>query len=151
MKRNKFYIIAILITILSSCAVTAKLTHVFDETIPLDRSTWISAGNAGDIIAYNGIPVNWTNNNPLFPEMIQIPAGETTLEWNVSSRSGNIVYTGRNLLFRFNFQPLKQYLFLAHRQPDGVMGFNVYAYDIGEDIPSNIYQSQRFVEFVPFF
>ena len=38
--------------------------------------------------------------------MFQIPAGDTTLEWNIAGYGpGGDFYTGKNMLFRYTFQP----------------------------------------------
>jgi len=136
------------LAVFTGCAMTPKVNHIVDDSIPLERSAWISPLNAGIIIGYNGIPVSWRVWGTS-AGMIQIPAGDTLLEWNVDSASGNTIYRGSNILFRFNFQPNMQYLFLAGRE-DGRSGFNVYIFDLGEKIPGNPYVSQNRLGFFPF-
>ena len=148
MKLIKFGICFCLAVFLFSCAVSSKITFVFDESIPVERSSFISAGNAGEIIGFNGIPVNWRHRG-LRPDMIQIPAGNTVLEWNVYSQVGYTIYSASNAFFRYNFQPQKQYFFIAGRQ-DFRLGFYVYVLDYGEKVPTDIYTTKYFVAFVPF-
>ena len=149
MKKQRSVLYFLVCFSIISCAVTPKVKQIFDESIPLEKTTRISAGNAGEIIGYNGIVVSWKNEGSIVPTMIQIPAGDTLLEWNVQSRNGNIIYSGKNLLFRFNFQAQKQYIFLASRV-DGKEGFKVYVYDFEEKIPSNMYKDEYFVGHVQF-
>ena len=149
MKKKNVGLYIFILVILLSCAITPKTTHVYDESIPLEQSALISAGNAGEIIGYNGVTVKWKNNSLAVPSMIQILAGDTLLEWNITSTDFNIRYEGKNILFRYNFQRKKQYLFLVNFE-ENVYGFRVYAYNFEEKIPSNIYNKEHFVGFVPF-
>ena len=149
MHLKKFVIIFLVIAILFSCSVTPKVKQIYDESLLLEQTSRISAGNAGTIISYNGITVNWKNKNLILPDMIQIQAGDTLLEWNIESRWYDTVYTGKNILFRYNFQPMKQYLFIVGKNEDK-WGFNIFAYDFDEKIPSNMYNEEHFVGFVSF-
>ena len=134
------YGIFILALLIISC--TPSLKSVYDDTVPIEQSAWISTANAGTIVSINGVTVNWSGN--WTDSFRQIPAGETLLEWNVSSDG----YTGRGFYFMYDFKKGMQYYFIA-REVGGVFGFNVYELPIGEK--SNFIGSQEeFVEFVPF-
>jgi hypothetical protein len=129
-----------------SCAT--KAGTVFDESVPLERSAWISTSNLGTIVAYNGISVNW--KPATFSAFIaQVPAGDTLLEVDLHSGNGNIVYTGEGLLFRYNFQSGKQYFFMARRNYETKeFGLNVYSWNIGETVGT--YSAKNLEAFVPF-
>jgi hypothetical protein len=126
---------------------------VFDESVPLEKSSWISPYNVGIILSYNGIPVNWTPftsiNEKL--EFYQIPAGPAVLEWDIRYSFDGAGYRANGALFPFNFLPEKQYYFtfrIIDRQP----GLNVYVYDIGEKIVlgESLYIKEKLFGFVPF-
>ena len=144
-----FGIFVLIFTLFAGCAATPRVNHVVDDSIPLERSAWINPYNAGTIIGYNGIPVNWRPTGGVSANFIQIPAGDTLLEWNINSYYSGVNYTGNNILFRFNFRPQQQYVFLPVRL-DGKSGFRVYAWDIGEKIPSGVYKADHYVGFFPF-
>jgi len=165
-KISIFLFFVMIVYLFSSCALTPKVKGQFDESVPVESSAWLSTRNAGRIIGYNGIPVNW-RAGIIFgygTRMYQIPAGETLLEWNVSSelRGLQMRYSGKNAFIRFNFQPQKQYFFLIGwdvvRVDDKLQrkfGFRIYAYDVGEKIPNDrllikLYSADHFVGFAPF-
>jgi hypothetical protein len=143
MKRSFLWVILPLLIL--SCTTSAGL--IYDESIPLEKSTWIGTQNLGTVTGYNGITVNWKQETGA--KMIQIPAGETLLEVDVNSAIGNTRYTGKGFLFRYNFQPGKQYLFMAGRDKESDdLGFHIYAWDIGERIGT--YSEKNYDAFSPF-
>jgi hypothetical protein len=73
--------------------------------------------------------------------MIQIPAGDTLLEWKYNS----YIY----VWFRYNFQPQKQYFFFLD-QEEGKYGYRLYTYDFGEKVPGDPYRKDHLLGFVPF-
>jgi len=134
--------------LLGSCSSTPKVGTVFNESVPELNSALITTYNTGVITSYNGIAVNWESSGA--GDMIQIPAGETVLEWNINSTRGAVIYKGNGMIFKYNFQPHKQYVFTVTRK-EGKSGFNVYLYDFGEEIKwSNDDLESRLVAFVPF-
>ena len=143
-------IVTVLAMLILSCTTT-KAGIIYDESTPLEQSSWIGITNVGTITAYNGLTVNW--KPAMFSmTMIQIPAGNTLLEIDIRSQFGNNVYSGNGMLFRYNFQPGKQYLFRVQRaEGSNAFGLRVYAYDIGENIGFTWDAiEKRFVEFVIF-
>jgi len=86
-----------------SCAT--KVGIVFDDSVPLEQTTQIYTYNIGSVTAYNGVAVGWKQKVTM--ETIQIPAGETQLVWDIKTTSGNTNYTGKNMVFVYNFQPGK--------------------------------------------
>jgi len=93
---------------------------VFDNSIPLEKTSKIYAGMVGKITEYNGISVNWNYN------LVQIPAGDTVLQMDIET---SIQVKGA--LFKYNFQPQKQYYFMINSKND-LLGLDVYAFDYGE-------------------
>lgn len=139
--------IAILVLSISSCITKAGI--VFDESVPLEQTSRISTLRVGTITAYNEIAVNWSPR-----EVVQIPVGDTLLEfdlyaqeYDLNARWGDIIYTAKGVLFRYDFQPEKFYCFLLMRDENDNFGFGVYAWDYGE--PWGIIGKKHFVEFVP--
>jgi hypothetical protein len=144
---------------LGSC-VTSKVPvvkAVFDNSVPIEESSWVNLYMySGIITAYNGISVSgWKTGSW---DMIQIPAGDTTMEIDLDAIGDNR-YIAKGMMFRYNFQPQKQY-YIRFIDPDfwsswnqeitgGKYGVGIYAWDIGEKIS---YKDTRpnFVEFVPF-
>jgi hypothetical protein len=146
--KRLFWGVTILSMLFLSCLTPKKAGTVFDESVPLERSAWISASNLGTIVAYNGIAVNW-KDIPFSPSLVQIPAGDTLIEVNVRSENGNTIYTGDGLIFRYNFQPGKLYLFLAKiNRETNQFGLNVFAWNIGETVGT--YSEKNLEAFVPF-
>jgi hypothetical protein len=130
-----------------SCSTSAGI--VYDESIPLDETSWININNLGTITGYNGIAVNWKLRGS---KMVQIPAGNTLLEVDVYSQLGNTIYQGKGMLFAYNFQPEKQYFISVGREEESkVLGIRVYAYDFGEKLSAgqSAYEA-HFENFVPF-
>lgn len=84
--------------------------------------------------------MKWERLRGFKVEMHQIPAGDTTLEIDVDAKLsvsyiGNSSHTTvlrvKGALFRYNFQPMKEYYFDA-AQKDDKYGLVVYAWDYGE-------------------
>ena len=139
--KKLFFCTAILVLLISSCTVT-KAGIVYDESIPLEQTSWISTGQVGTITAYNGIAVKWSKY-----KIIQIPIGDTLLELDLEARRGDTIFTAKGVLFRYAFQPEKLYSFLFSSDENGY-GLSVYAWDYGEAWAT--YDEKHFVEFVPF-
>jgi hypothetical protein len=141
------------VTFLVSCTTTGSVGVVHNPSVPVEQSALISA-NAGTITGYNGTAVNWTS--PSWNRMIQIPAGNTILEWSIRGERINTgsdtVYRGKNILFAYNFRPQKKYFFQLALK-DEKYGLNVYAYNFDEEIKiSTRYDFFRshFEAFAPF-
>jgi hypothetical protein len=128
--KRLLFLATIVILLAVSCVTTSELNQIYDDSIPLEYSSRICTFNAGEIIGYNGAPVNWKQVQSK-KKMIQIPAGKTLLEWNISSQNGPIYYHGKNILFQYDFKPMKQYHFLA-QTPNGIPGFHIYESNFGE-------------------
>ena len=147
MKNTKqFLMIGLLVSLVISCTTSAGV--VFDDTIPLEETAWVNTNNVGMVTAYNGIPVNWKST---MTKAIQIPAGDTLLEFDLRLTIGSTTYTGRGILFQYNYQPQKQYFFMGARE-EGIVGLNVYSYNFGEK-PWTLSQKEfdkHFIAFVPF-
>jgi hypothetical protein len=149
MKKRELVLFGLCFLIISSCLNPTKVKQTFDESVPIEKSSRIVISLVGDIIGYNGVPVNWKNKASFSLQIIQIPAGDTLLEWNVESTTGFVVYRGKNILFRFNFQPQKLY-FLTVGQKDQAFGLNVWAYNFDEKVPVEFRNLEHFIGFFPF-
>jgi hypothetical protein len=106
--KSKLFIIGVVVLLISSCATETRATIVYDELIALEETAWISTYNMGTIVKYNGEEVNWPASKK--DELIQIPAGDTLLEWDIHSTIDNKYWSGKAVI-RYNFQPQKQYYF----------------------------------------
>jgi len=141
---KKFFILAcISVLLFFSCVVTSKIGIVFDDSVPLEKSSEIVT-YSGIIKGYNGISVDW---KPAMSNSLQIPAGDTIFEFEVSSSLGNTIYRGSGWFFRYNFLPNKKY-FLWFNVKDELWGMNVYTFEIGEKIPVGM--EPYLTAFVPF-
>jgi hypothetical protein len=128
---KKLFLLAVIsVLLLLSCTTTVKTGIVFDDSVPIEKSTQIST-YSGTITGYNGISVNW---KPVMSNALQIPAGNTLFEFEISSSLGNAIYRGSGWLFMYNFPPNKQ-VFLWFNVEDSLWGMNVYTFEIGEKIP----------------
>jgi hypothetical protein len=142
--------------LLASCAMSPKAGIVYDESIAVDETAWVYPANIGTIIGYNGIEVEW-KINPYSYNFIQIPAGDTLLEWNIDAYQGSMIYKINNVLFRYNFPPGKQYYFTIGRDPQanesdtGSLGLKVHLYNIGEKSSTSFSDiDKHYYGFAPF-
>ncbi len=137
-----------------SCTISEKA--VFDESVPIEDSAWISESNVGKIVGYNGISVDWDLG---LAGTARIPAGDTLLEWNIKGPVlylDQVVYgtivnlVGEGILFRFNFQPQMLYSFIITEVNDEY-GLDVFAYGYEEKV-SGGWKSMKehWVGFTPF-
>jgi len=140
MKKKAFFIGLVLITglFILSCTTTTSIIH--DESVAPEQSSWVGTDNAGVIVGYNGIAVNWKAR---MGKTIQIPAGNTLLEWDIEGGNplGNTIYKAKGALFLYNFQPQKKYYFIPTRLDDKY-GFHVYSYDADQKLPMNMYKEE---------
>jgi hypothetical protein len=146
MKRLFLCVFALVIW-LSSCTSSAGI--IYDETIPIEQSSWLSLNNLGTVVGYNGISVNWKISGF---RTVQMPAGKTLLEVDVYSQLGNTIYTGKGMLIQYYFEPGKHYFFAIGRDKESdALGLRVYVYDIGEKFGIGMEQYEaHFVEFIYF-
>ncbi len=149
--KNAFFIISITAFLLMSCALTPEV--IFDDKVPIEQTAWI-APVAGNITNYNTIPVNWKKKNDSATRtdnMIQIPAGNTLLEWELNSIGmDGTYYTGKGLWTSFNFQPQKVYLFFVAHE-NNRPGLDVYEYDFGKKIKTTYKDIEPYkIGFAPF-
>ena len=143
MMKKLFILFGLSVFLVSSCVILGSPKIIFDDSIPVEETSWLWTDNVGKIIGYNGIEVNWQ----LFgANMVQIPAGKTVLEWEINALSGNTRYRGKNMLFAYNFQPSTKY-YISFKNNDGVYGLSLFAYELEEPLRDI---SDHFVEFVPF-
>lgn len=147
--RTRFFFVFLAIVLFVSCAATPSVKTVFDDSIPLEHTAWISTTFQGSIVGFNGIPVEWKKGD--ISHMIQIPAGDALLEWNIQSGNLYIQRSAQGVQFQYNFQPQKQYIFLLRIHGD-IDGFDVWHYDIGENMDFNPKRSdeQHYAGFTPF-
>jgi hypothetical protein len=155
-----------ILLVFGSCASydvkDAVATIVFNDSVPLEKSSWIGFSTyLGTVTAYNGISVSdWKTE---FGNMIQIPAGDTLIELDVDHTTygynSSTRYIAKNMMFRFNFQPRKQYLIFwgTHVEGDGWFdpvsyGVKIYAWDFGEKISNKYLEDDdpNNLGFVPF-
>ena len=130
-----------------SCMTMTSAKFVYDESIPIEQSSWINPMDVGTITGYNGIPVRWSSNSD-YKGFFQIPAGDTLLELDINANYGSVAFKGKNILFRYTFEAGKQYLFWVIRR-DGKYGLDVASTDIAEEIRFDV-RKTNLVEFVPF-
>jgi hypothetical protein len=145
---KKLWLLAgISVLLFFSCTITTKAGIVFDDSIPVEQTTMVHTAYIGKVTGYNGIAVDW---NPKLTETIQIPSGDTLLELNIGAMYYGTIYRGKDMLFRYNFQPQKQYV-LKFNIEDAVYGLNVHTYEIGEKF-SGMQKDfdAHFTAFVPF-
>jgi hypothetical protein len=149
---KKLWVIVGLVLLFFSCGTT-KTGIVFDEFVPVEQTAQIWIYNTGTITSYNGTVVDW---KPKATETIQIPAGDTLFLWDIKTYSGiSNNYVGKDMSFRYNFQPRKKYLLIFDRQYDSVekreiVGIKVHTYKIGEKykvLPKDV--DAHFTAFVP--
>ena len=134
----------IIITLVSSCSTDNPI--VYNKSVPLEMTARLSTRGVGTIIGYNGEEVKWGSYYHL--DFVQIPAGNTWLEWKLKDEITYTSFIGRKVLFNYNFQEQKQYIFSVGEK-NGEYGLNVYEYDFGEKIIFNIF-SKHYAGFVPF-
>ena len=122
-----FVLIGISAFLVLSCATSVGI--VFDDSLPVERSSQIYITNIGSVSAYNGIAVDWKK---LGLKTVQIPAGETELLWGeISTLHGGTTYKGKDMLWGCSLKPNKKYYFsLAFK--DNVPGLNVHEYEAEE-------------------
>jgi len=140
--KKLFVLIGISVLLFFSC----KTLVAFDESIPEEKTARISFDSVGNITAYNGIPVNWKRS--LAFNVYQIPAGETTLEFDLDNRN----FFGKNILIKYDFQPQKEYFFDVGKR-DNMTGLIVYAWDYGDKMAGSGTPKQiqsHYVGFAPF-
>jgi hypothetical protein len=105
----------------------------------------------GTVTGYNGITVEW---EPKTLKTIQIPAGDTLLEFDVNAAYGSTIYKGKGMLFRYTFQPQKVYFLRFSRKYEdekNIYGLNVFTYDAGEKISGTTNDLEaHLTAFVPF-
>jgi hypothetical protein len=149
---KKLWVIAGSVLLFFSCVLTTKVGIVFDDSIPVEQTAQICFNAVyGTITAYNGINVDWKHRAT---ETIQIPAGETQLLWGeFNAYFGNYTFKAKNMVFVYNFQPGKKYLFESwvdkSDEENLKYGLKVYTYDPEEKITlGNI--NDHFTGFVPF-
>jgi hypothetical protein len=151
---NKLALLICLTALLTaSCVITPKASIIYDQSIDVEKTAWICPGNIGVITGYNGIQVNW-KISPFNFSFVQIPAGSTLLEWDIDTSQGNTIYRANNILFRYNFLPGKQYMFLIGYDPDDEnsnLGLKVYMYNIGETVKGTYSEMDKhYSGFAPF-
>jgi hypothetical protein len=139
-------LIGLLSLLFASCETITK----YDDSIPEEKTTRVVTYRIGDVVAYNGIPVNWKRSAVMFQlNYYQIPAGDTLLEFNVNAGLGSGRYlTGKGLQIKYNFQPQKEYWFYIG-QRDRTYGVFIYAWDFGDKNAGSI-NKNNFIGFAPF-
>lgn len=154
--KKLLFLVCITTLLLTFCITNPKAKIIFDDSIPKEKTAWICPVNVGTITEYNEIRVDWKNNAFSF-SFIQIPAGNTLLEWDINANIGNTNYRADNILFRYNFLAGKQYLLYFGRDPNpiegetGAFGIKLYMYDMGETISgSSSEMDKHFSGFAPF-
>jgi len=134
------------IAFLFSCASTGNVGTVHDPSVPATQTAQLSPSGIGRITGYNGAAVNWPAG---WTKLVQIPAGNTTLEWYISTPEimnnnndkdnspfvavTHTTYSFRDALIAYNFRPQKKYFFIPAFQ-DEKYGLNVYSYNFDETI-----------------
>ena len=129
---KKILVCSFLIFFILSCST--RIGHVYDETVPIEKSAWLLLDAVGNVIRYNTVSVNWV---PGINKLFQIPAGDTELEWVIKRVTGRIpvgyITSTGNAISRYVFMPGKKYYFLLQIK-DGVPGLDIYAWNYEEKI-----------------
>jgi hypothetical protein len=146
---KKYFILSFFVLIIFSC--TTSTGYVFDETVPVEKSTWLLLDAVGNVSRYNDIPVNWV---PSINKLFQIPAGETELEWIIQRVTGTTVVGWKTQMetavTRYNFLAGKQYYFKLQRIGD-TFGLDIYVWNHDEKISyTQKALEQHFIGFEPF-
>jgi len=142
-------LVGLLSLLFASCAtgeISDKYIVKFDDSIPEEETARLVTERIGNIIEYNGIPINWKRTDFKY---YQIPAGDTLLVCNVDSfliNNPRVTVRGEGFQFRYNFQKKKNYYFYLSEK-DGKYGLEIYSWDYGEKMSFN---KKNLVGFVPF-
>jgi hypothetical protein len=110
MKSFKWVLLFSLASILViSCGTT---NNVFDAGLPPDQTANLTINPEWTIKAYNGIPVKlkkgWGGTG------YRIPAGDTELLMDLSYKFGNVLYTARDVSFKFKYDAGENYFIFFH-------------------------------------
>jgi len=130
---------------------------VFDESVPAEESIHIYIDRGLEITAYNGIPVP-TRMNILSPAGIEsdwhnilLPAGETEFILDMGISYGNTIYTGKNITFRYTFEPSGDYLYYLRFTPRGGADHDERGIIIYKQLPKETaFKAENEVAFIPF-
>jgi hypothetical protein len=132
---------------LSMAAVSCVSTKlVYDDSLPPDQTTVVVLSAELTIKAYNGISVDWHDNNAL---ELTLPAGETEFRGDAYSRSVSATSTSvsrvRDFTFRYNFEAGKRYRLMLGAGAGGLAVFDegtfekpiswMAAYKTGQIVP----------------
>ena len=145
----RYLFLCLVVLLFASCSSGPEVKTIYDESIPPENISWISTTFQGTIVEYNNISVNWEKGG--LNDMIQIPAGDSLLKWNIDARNLYRRWTGTGILFQYTFSPQKQYIFLLNNK-DKKDGFDVWCYNIGEKMKTNPKRSDKnhYLGFTPF-
>jgi len=146
--------------VLGGCMSTPPGTLVvFNEDVPAEESAHIFIQYGLEITTYNGIPV------PVKETVMQLsgiksewhnmilPAGETEFTLDVGlNHTNNTIYTGKNLTFKYTFEPSTDHLYFLYFVPDGgtdknEKGIGIIKKPLKE---TKWYKAENIIGFVPF-
>jgi len=128
---------------------------VFDENLPIEETAHIYIQPGLEITSYNGIPVP-TRKNLLKLSGIEsewhnmfLPAGEVEFILTIGIKYGNVIYTGKDVRFRYTFEPSGDHLYSLVFIPNGgdnknERGINIYK------SKGVMYTAEDKIAFVPF-
>jgi len=129
--------------------------------VPAEESIHLFIDRGLEITAYNGIPVR-TKTNILSPAGIEstwhnilLPAGETEfiLDLGASYRGpySNTIYTGKNITFRYTFEPSGDHFYYLRFTPYGGANHDEWGIIIYKQTPKEItFKAENLIAFVPF-
>jgi hypothetical protein len=149
MKKQLLWVIILPLLILS-CTIAEggaiKGRTIYDESVPSEKTALINISVLGTVTGYNGITVNWKNSGRA--SNIQIPAGDTLLEVDVDATPGFVHYTGKGMIFQYNFQPGKYYLLRVGEDKTGDVGVHINSWSFGEKM--GLLSEENYEAFTPF-
>ena len=104
-----------IVFLLGTSCITIPGKVVVDPELPQENSTLVMMSSAINVITYNGIDVSktWYSNNKPRVNKVTLPAGETTLFFNLRAVFGrgniNMIINIENIEVRYNFEAGKEY------------------------------------------
>jgi hypothetical protein len=154
MNRRLFYVLGVVCTLLILGACASNSQVIFDENLPLEKSSRMVIYSGLNIKAYNGISVpqkkvmgstisTWYD--------VYLPPGDVEFLCDLSHSNGNYHYIAKDIFFRYKFEPGMVYsiVFFPAGGPDkNKWGVNIFG-NTGPQLGR--LQKDNLLAFVPFY
>jgi hypothetical protein len=128
---------------------------VFDENLPIEETAHIVIPIGLEITSYNGIPVP-TRKNPMSHAGIEsewhniiLPSGEVEFTLTMGASYGSVIYTGKDVRFRYTFEPSGDLVYVLAFIPNGGENKNEHGINIYKS-KGMMYKEEDKIAFVPF-